>query len=178
MLGREELAGWPRTPELRVEFVKRADGGAVLRCVRADGTSTWQRHEGRSALFFSFHDLSHLAVETTLGFRQGFYGLIADGWDIEDTGGKGARGRLPAEAILVEHLVGLLDRERVGGAAPLSAAELAAQLAQLAADGRVVATRTPSDAELDAVRHRTAELHDAWARTPEGGTLVLDFDRR
>lgn len=171
------MSAGARAPELRVELAKRSDGGAVLRCVRADGTTTWQRQEGRSALFFSFHDLAHFAVETTLGFRHGFYGLIADGWDIADTGGKGARGRLPAETVLVEHLVGLLDRERVGGAPPLSAAELTEQLAQLAADGRVAATRALTDAELDAVRRRTAELHDAWARTPEGGTLALEFDR-
>ena len=112
-----------RAPELRVQLTKRPDGGAVLRCVRADGSATWQRQDGPRAMFFPFHDLTHLAVESTLGFRAGFYGLIADGWDIDDTGGKGRRGRLPPEAVLVEHVVGLFDRERVGGAAPLSAAE-------------------------------------------------------
>src|SRR5919199_2695144 len=126
-----------RTPELRVQLTKRADGSAVLRCVRADGSVTWQRHNGRRALFFPFHDLTHLAVETVLGFRQGFYGLLCDGWEIADTEGKGSRGSLPAEAILVEHLVGLFDRERVGGAVPMSAAEFNPQVEQLLATGRI-----------------------------------------
>ena len=78
-------------PELRVELTKRADGGAVLRCTRADGSVTWQRQEGRQAAFFPLHDLTHHAVETTLGYRRGFLGLVADGWELADTTGKGGR---------------------------------------------------------------------------------------
>jgi hypothetical protein len=47
-----------------------------------------------------------LRLETELGFGRGFFGLIAEGWEIEDTTGKGARGPLPDEAKLVEHIVG------------------------------------------------------------------------
>ena len=165
------------TPELRVRFTKRAGGGVVLRCVRADGSATWQRQDGPRALFFPFHDLTHFAVETTLGFRQGFYGLLADGWDIGDTGGKGARGALPPETVLVEHLVGLLDAERVGGAAPMSAAELNAQVEQLTAAGRIRVSPAFTDAQLGAVRSRVGSLHDAWASLAAGATLELSFDR-
>jgi len=76
-----------QTAELRVRFSKRSDGVVTLQCVRKDGSVTWQRHD-KHGVFFSFHDLSHFAVETVLGFRQGFYGLLADGWDITDTTGK------------------------------------------------------------------------------------------
>src|SRR5215471_12174607 len=93
-------------PELNIQFTKRTDGAVILRCVRRDGSATWQRHE-KHATFFSYHDLSHFAVETTLKLDSGFYGLIADGWDIPDTNGKGARGKLSANSILVEHIVGL-----------------------------------------------------------------------
>src|SRR5206468_12372578 len=51
-------------PELRVQFTKRKDGSVVLRCVRKDGSATWQRHD-KHATFFSYHDLSHFVVETT-----------------------------------------------------------------------------------------------------------------
>lgn len=53
-------------PEL-IRMTKQADGGAVLHCVRADGSVTWRRHEGRQAAFFPLHDLSHYPVETGLG---------------------------------------------------------------------------------------------------------------
>src|SRR5262245_66330979 len=85
-------------PELRVQLTKRTDGSVVLRCVRRDGSATWQRHE-KHARFFPFHDLRHFAVETTLGLGKGFYGLIADGWDIADTTGKGTRGKLSAASV-------------------------------------------------------------------------------
>ena len=139
-----------KIPELRVQFTKRTDGSVVLRCLRRDGSATWQRHE-KQATFFSFHDLSHFAVETTLGFRSGFYGLIADGWDIPDTSGKGKRGKLPAASVLVEHVVGLLDRERIGGASLLSAAEFNAQIDEMAG---VDPTRQPlTDTQLVNVRN-------------------------
>jgi hypothetical protein len=163
--------------ELIVKISKRNDGSAVLSCTRRNGSTTWQKQSGRTAMFFPFHDLTHYAVETTLRFRQGFFGLIAEGWDIDETGGKSARGSLPPEAGLVEHIVGLLDRERVGGAPPLTATEFNAQLAEYAATGRTMAARSFSDSELDAVRHTVDSLHNAWAAIEPGGALQLGFDR-
>lgn len=83
---------------MRVQLTKRVGGGVVLNCIRADGTVTWQTQDGPLGLFFPYHDLTHYAVETVLGFRHAFYGLLADGRAIDDTGEKEARGRLPAEA--------------------------------------------------------------------------------
>jgi hypothetical protein len=152
-------------PELRVRFTRRADGAVVLQCVRRDGSATWQRHD-KQASFFSFHDLSHFAVETRLGFRHGFYGLIADGWTIDDTSGKGPRGKLPAEANLVEHVVGLFAVEP-----PLSADDFNAQLANLEAG------RTFSDEDLAAVHKTIRALHGDWIAVAPGSTLELSFDR-
>jgi len=150
----------------------------VFRCIRPDGSSTWQRHSGKAALFFPFHDLTHFAVETVFGFAQGFYGLIADGWDISDTGGKGSRGRLPPEAVLVEHIVGLLDRERVGGAPPLTASEFSGILAELAQSDRITSNSLPevTDAQLNAVRARISDLYDRLSSLPAGSSLQLSFD--
>ena len=96
---------------LIVQIAKRADGAGVLRCTRADGSVTWQK-QTRHAMHFALHDLTHFAVESTLGSRRGFFGLIAEGWEIDDTTGKGLRGRLPQEAVEVEHIVGMFDTER------------------------------------------------------------------
>src|SRR5262245_28427198 len=136
-------------PELLISFKKRQDGAVILQCVRKDGSVTWQRHD-KQGVFFSFHDLTHFAVETTLRFRHGFYGLLADGWDLSETDGKGARGKIPLEAIFVEHVVGLLERERVGGIQPLSAAEFNAQMEQMLANDDPSVLREFSDAELAA----------------------------
>lgn len=63
-------------------------------------------------MVFPPHDLTHFAVETTLGFRRGFYGLLADGWEIADFAAPWPRGPVPDEATVVEVLVGCFDAER------------------------------------------------------------------
>jgi hypothetical protein len=162
------------TPELRVQFTKRADGNVVLRCTRRDGSVTWQRYDKHSG-FYAFHDLRHFAVETILGCRSGFYGLLADGWDIAETDGKGSRGRLSPASILVEHIVGLLDRELAGGASPLCAAEFNAQLDMMLG---VDPSRSPNtDDQLARVRNRADELHRQWAGLPLGFAMDLNFTR-
>lgn len=162
-------------PELAIHLTKRADGGAVLRLVRADGSATWQRHDGHRGGFFPAHDLTHLAIETELGFRRGFYGLVAEGWSLEETEGKSARGPLPPETVTVEYLVGALDLERAGGV-EWTAAEFNEHAARFA-DGRNLTVPALTDAELACVRARVRELLGRWGTLPRGGTLELTFDR-
>lgn len=101
-------------PALRIQITKRTDGGAVLECVRADGTETWQKQQSQSAAFFPLHDLTHYAVETELGISEAFYGLIASGWSIhrasccqrrtpraETADGRRARARANAQGRVV-----------------------------------------------------------------------------
>jgi hypothetical protein len=163
-------------PDLLIQLTRRADGGTVRRCVRADGSATWQRQEGRQAAFFPHHDLSHYAVESELGFRSGFYGLIAEGWELEETGGKGDRGTLPVEAVAVEHLAGVLDLERAGGV-EWTAADVNRHAAAFAASGGRPPPRAVTDAELARVRARVLELFARWRGLPPGATLELSFDR-
>lgn len=99
---------------LIIRFTKRPDGAVVLKCVRADGSTTWQRVDDNHAAFFPLHDLTHYAVETELAFRRGFFGLLAEGWDIAETTGKTGRGPLPNEALEVEYLVSAFAAERAG----------------------------------------------------------------
>jgi hypothetical protein len=159
---------------LRIQITKRPDGNGVLRCVRADGSVTWQKQE-RHAAFFALHDLTHFAVESTLGFRRGFYGLIAEGWDVEDTTGKGARGPLPDEAVEVEVLVGSLDAERAGGAT-WSADEFNDCTALAASNSSRPTPRRLTDQDLARVRARRDELFAEWFATPVGGTLELSYE--
>lgn len=55
------------------------------------------------------------ALKTVLDAAHGFYGLVAAGWDIADTTGKGTRGPLPDDAVAVEQIVGMFDAERASG---------------------------------------------------------------
>lgn len=83
----------------------------ILEYTREDGSVTW----GKIQPAMVAHDLAHYVVETQLDFRQGFYGLLADGWNIEDFE-KPREQRptellpinLPHEAIVTEHIVNML----------------------------------------------------------------------
>jgi len=162
--------------DLVIRIKKNADGSAVLSCARADGTITWQRAQGQQGRFFPLHDLTHYTVETVLGFSSGFFGLVAAGWDIQDTGGKGVRGPLPREAITVEHIVGSLDAERAGGST-WTAAEFNAQAARFAATHGLAEPRMVTDAELERLREVRQELFARWRALPPGEVLELPFDR-
>ena len=100
---------------MHIRLTKRGDGGVVLRCERADGSCVWQRQGASHARFFAAHDLTHYAIETTLGLAHGFFGLLADGWTFDDFGQPGQRGPLPAEGLAAEFLAGCFDQERATG---------------------------------------------------------------
>lgn len=153
---------------MRVQITKKTDGSGVLRCVRDDGSVTWQKQSDRHAAYFSFHDLTHFAVETTLGFRRGFFGLIAEGWDIEDTTGKGARGRLPREAALAEMTVGLFSAERAS-----SAIWTLKEFNELAAQTGVPPL---TEDQIVRVKKKRSEVFQQWEAVAPGGTLELEFD--
>ena len=159
---------------MRILLMKRTDGSSVLKCIRADGSETWQKQQGTHAAFFPLHDLTHFAVETELGIRHAFFGVLADGWTIEETGQRGVAAKLPPDALFTEQVVGTLDAERASGTR-WTAEEFNDALARNAkADGRPV-PRLLSDDDLVRVRKRRAELFAEWHALPPGGTLELAF---
>ena len=159
---------------LAIQITKRSDGSGILRCVRSDGSVTWQKQSGKHATFFALHDLTHLAVESVLGYQHGFFGLIAGGWDIEDTTGKGKRGPLPPEAAEVETLVGLLDGER-GGSSIWTIDELNTMAALQASSAGRPAPRKLSAEDLARVKAKRSELFSRWFALPVGEAAELRF---
>ncbi len=150
---------------MRIEIAKRTDGTGVLRCTRDNRSITWQK-QARHGAHFALHDLTHFAVETSLGYRRGFFGLIAEGWDIEETSGKSPRGPLPDEALEVERIVGAFDSERASSA--LWTAEEFNQFGPHAL----------SDTEIAKVRETRAELFKKWSEVLPGRALNLEFNVR
>lgn len=158
-----------------IELVKRRDGSVVLRMTRADGSTVWQNQKGGHAAFFPFHDLTHYAVESVLRIDDAFFGLVAAGWSIEETGGKSVRGRLPDNALFVEAVVGTLDVERASHTR-WTAVEFSESLAKhMARVGRDV-PRQLTDDDLMSIRKRRAELFQRWELLGEGASLMLPWD--
>jgi hypothetical protein len=159
---------------LRIQFVKEKDGSVLLRCHRADGTTTWQRNDGSRGSFFIIHDLTHYAVETELGHRRGFWGLVAEGWNVTDFGAPWPRGPMPADMDPSELIVGFFDGERAGGVT-WSADDFNDKAGKYFAGHGGIQTLTLTDADLIRIRARVRELSDRWKLLPRGETLELEF---
>ncbi|MDQ6871084.1 MAG: hypothetical protein M3037_03620 [Gemmatimonadota bacterium] len=158
-----------------IRIKKGTDGRTALSCTRADGSTTWQRQEGAQATFFPRHDLTHYAVETALGHREGFYGLVSAGWDFSDFGNPWPRGKLPIEASISEMIVGVLDMERRTGKRT-SAEELNRTIAAYAAENALPQQRPVTEGDLARVRAKRAEMFAKWDAVPPGDALEVPFD--
>jgi hypothetical protein len=164
-------------PDLSIRIKKKTDGAAALSCVRADGSATWQRQEGQLGTFFPLHDLTHYAVETVLGFKRAFYGLLAEGWDITRFAEPGMSRKLPEEAGLAEVLVGFFDLERATGTRA-TAEDFNWKIETYYHEH---ATPTPTfrmtDDQLDRIRSLRTDLFARWHAVRPGDSLELTFER-
>jgi hypothetical protein len=165
-------------PDLVIRMKKKTNGDAALSCTRADGSTTWQRQEGRLGAFFPLHDLTHYAVETTLGFNRAFYGLVAEGWDLTSFAEPGTKNRLPEEAGLAELIVGFLDVERATGVAS-TADDFNWKIdTYLDAHGLPPTGFRLTAQALGDIRRLRDELFARWRAVRPGDTLELSFDRK
>ena len=165
----------PNSQPIVIRIKKGTDGRTALSCTRADGTTTWQRQEGAQAAFFPKHDLTHYAVETALGQRDGFYGLISAGWNFSDFGSPWPRGRLPLEANISEMIVGVLDMERRMGERG-SVDELNQKLAEYSVENGLPRGRQLTEEDLARVRVKRAELFAKWDAVRPGDALEIPFE--
>jgi hypothetical protein len=159
---------------MTIRIKKGADDRTALSCIRADGTATWQRQEGGQARFFPYHDLTHYAVETVLGLRNGFYGLVSAGWDLSDFGTPWPRGKTPPQANISEMIVGFFDLERRTGERG-SADDLNRILAAHSADNDLPAQPQLDEGDLARVRAKRAELFALWEAVEPGEALEIEF---
>ena len=166
----EPVSLTPPARRLHIRIKKQADGSAALSCTRPDGSVTWQRQEGAHGQFFPLHDLTHYAVETVLGYQSGFYGLVAQGWNVTDFGAPWPRGRIPADAEPAEFIVGFLDAERASRD-QWNAEELNDKLRLHG----VPDSRFVTEAQLQAIRALRGELFERWRAVAPGAALELTF---
>jgi hypothetical protein len=163
--------------DLVIRIKKNEDGSASLACVRSDGSTTWQRQNGQLGAVFPPHDLTHYAIEQTLGYDRAFYGLIAEGWEMADFGSPWPRGSVPEQARVVEALVGAFDLERMTG--QRSSTDEFNQHVRFALErgGITANARRLTDEELARVREARADLFKRWWDVEAGSTLELEFNR-
>ena len=149
--------------------------------VRADGSTARFRIPRKGPIS---HDIVHYCVESVLGMRNGFWGMVASGEDpgaiavLAKAGGHASAKRAVApdaslvELLQAERLVECFEAEGWSGSED-DAGLLAMAEAGWAAS-HVPALDLPAEA-LASVRVKLAELGAHWLSLPEGEDLVLDW---
>ncbi len=157
---------------MTIRLTKGKNKPDTLTCRRDDGSCTWTALNLPPA-----HDLGHYAIETTLRFWEAFFGLLAQGWAIQDFGQPdsriGGKPTIPIEAIQVEALAGLLDMERRSRLPPDY--PVFYQMLVCTCAGLNVPVPALNQGQLEAIRSRHTALLHQWAALSEGKTLELPF---
>lgn len=150
----------------------RADKYDQLRCVRRDGSTTGCAMPRQGILP---HDLVHYVVESTLGWRNAFYGMIAAGTDIgpamEQAHDPGNEALLD-QAIHVEAIVESLQAQLWSG---VFDAAMFAEGVRTACTGR---GRSVPGLAPDVGRqlfNAVLALDERWRQVPWHGTLELEL---
>ena len=136
----------------------------TLTCVRDDGSVTWtQLPRG-----IVQHDFAHYVIETTLGLKNAFLGLVAKGYDIPDFNSpKAARPfEIPKEAINVEPIVALLQADMLDdGTEPNG----------IFRDYSASLPINVTDAQLTVMRQGLQKLLQQWRDLQPGESMTLQF---
>lgn len=159
---------------MKLLLKKRGSGEAIITFVRDDDTST--SGQLGQAGFGAVHDLTHYVVETRLRTRAGFYGLLADGWDISSFERRGAAREIPDAAIAIECVVGQLSNIAFNGRMP-SAEEFNWLVAEALRGVRPHGVApTVDDATLSAMFEQLTTLTRRWRELAPGGTIELPVE--
>lgn len=140
----------------------------TLTCIRDDGSSTWTHlHRG-----FVHHDFAHYVVETTLGFKNAFFGLVAKGHDIPDFSEPKANRpfEIPKEAMDTEPIVALLQADSPNTPNPQDANSNG-----LFQEHSASLSVSISDKQLEMMRQKLQTLLHQWHNLQPGESIVLSF---
>ena len=136
----------------------------TLTCVRDDGSVTWTH------LYSGFvrHDFVHYVVETTLGFENAFFGLVAKGYDIPDfSEPKSTRPfEIPKEAIDTEPIVALLQTDLL---------ESEADRVGMFQNHCASLPANITDEQLEVMQQKLRVLLQRWQDLQQGQSMTLQF---
>ncbi len=155
---------------MQILFTKNINKQNVIKYIRDNGTETWMYCDD----FFIRHDLSHYALEKTLGYKTAFNGMLNAGMDIRDFDDKEKRAQLSvtAEAWYAENMANLFLIELAQG--QFTDFNEVQQAAFVSFNQHYPPIRLQED-KIESVRIYLSELLAQWKALPAGETLELSF---
>jgi len=155
---------------VKIQIKKRSNSKHVISYLR-DGLETYWIEADN---FLVLHDLCHFAIETTLGYKTAFWGLIASGINPNVFENKEKRDALELsnEAWYAEHLANLFLIEYTQGSFE-NINEIFKQC--MLEHSSNVAMKQFSDTEIKAIRISIDQVIEKWKNIEVDNLLSLEF---
>ena len=155
---------------MKIQIKKRSNRKHVISYLR-DGLETYWIEADN---FLVLHDLCHFAIETTLGYKTAFWGLIASGINPNVFENKEKRDALELsnEAWYAEHLANLFLIEYMQGRFE-NINEIFKQC--MLEHSSNVAMKQFSDTEIKAIRISIDQVIEKWKNIEDDNLLSLEF---
>ncbi|MEM7104452.1 MAG: hypothetical protein AAF502_15045 [Bacteroidota bacterium] len=125
------------------------------------------------------HDIMHYAVETVLNFNEGFYGLLAKGYTLEDFAPPTSKAaelsrslKLTQQVFQSEYIVGLLQMEQVDNKTYDNFIDI---LAEICSGRKTKLPETLNNETLAAIREKANALLDQWRSIQPSEKLEVNF---
>ena len=161
---------------LTIQVYKNANKPTILKCIRADKSETWSKLHPNT----EYHDLAHIAVETTLCFKNSFFGMVANGVNITDfelpehQKPDTLRGaNLPRESLVTEHLVNLLTIEQLNTKEGINFIEEAQKILK---EKNLPFPKELTEDSLKIIRTQFLHLISLWNHLNDGDYLENTFN--
>ena len=155
---------------MEISFTKRENNDHIISCKREDGSVTWNHNSP----FFITHDICHYALETTLQFKEAFYGLVAAGTDIKefDLPRDKRTVQLTDEAIFAEQMVNLLTIENSQGIME----NFMVTINDVCIKGGIKEMPEMTEDQLQEIRNLYRQLMNQWNLLLPEETMTLIFE--
>jgi hypothetical protein len=155
---------------VKIQIKKRANSKHIISYVRDGLEPYWIEADN----FLVLHDLCHFAIETTLGYKTAFWGLVNSGINPSDFEDKEKRDRLNLsnEAWYAEHLANLFLIEYTQGTFE-NINEVFKQC--MLENNPNITIKQFSDTDIAAIRTSLYHLIDNWNMVEEGKFFSLEF---
>ncbi len=155
-----------------LKITKHTGKAHIISYQRNDGTETWMKADD----FFVRHDLSHYAIEKTLGYTSAFMGMLNNGMGIRDFENRDKRLQMTVanEAWYAENMANLFLME-IGQGEELDDFNV------VSADafnkmGKAFPAPVLSGFQIRSIRDCLRDLLHNWDQLPSGQTMQLTFE--
>jgi len=124
--------------------------------------------------FFVMHDLSHFAIEKTLGYTEAFMGMLNRGMDIKEFENRERRLQLTIapEAVFAENMANLFLMEIAQGNLQDFNQTLVQSFKSM---GKELEAPELSNHEIQSIRDYLHKLIDKWKNLEMGKTMLLSY---